>query len=283
MMMLVSQASRTLVRGALRGGPRALGRVRVAGGPRVLPASVAVAPVRRAFSYTPLARGQGETDPDLSEKLATELGFERDNSNLFGLDGRPTQEPQFLQEFKAQGIWKLVDDPAADEVVLEREFGNEHVKVVFSIGDIESQLSEPEEGELDGSSNDTANSSADNDEQTPEVPIRICVQITKPNTGALTIDATVQDGNVTIDSISHYTDANLATAMSAQADFERRGVYLGPHFETLDESLQTSFEAYLAERGIDSNLALFIPTFAEYKEQREYCSWLQNVRNFVDA
>lgn len=72
-----------------------------------------------------------------------------------------------------------------------------------------------------------------------------------------------------------------------------------PHqFETLDESVQAQFESYLEERGIATDLALFIPNFAEFKEQRgtydehilsiahtsiEYCSWLENVKKFVDA
>ena len=66
----------------------------------------------------------------------------------------------------------------------------------------------------------------------------------------------------------------------------------------LDESVQAQFESYLEERGIATDLALFIPNFAEFKEQRgtydehilsiahtsiEYCSWLENVKKFVDA
>lgn len=39
-------------------------------------------------------------------------------------------------------------------------------------------------------------------------------------------------------------------------------------FETLDEGVQNQFEHYLEERGISTDLALFIPNFAEYKEQK---------------
>jgi hypothetical protein len=42
-------------------------------------------------------------------------------------------------------------------------------------------------------------------------------------------------------------------------------------FETLDESVQAQFEAFLTERGIDSDLARFVPDFAELKEQRGEC------------
>lgn len=37
------------------------------------------------------------------------------------------------------------------------------------------------------------------------------------------------------------------------------------------------------ERGINSNLALLIPDLAEWKEEREYRSWLSGVKKFVDA
>lgn len=56
-----------------------------------------------------------------------------------------------------------------------------------------------------------------------------------------------------------------------------------PQFDHLDEALQTDFENFLEERGIDSNLALFIPDLAEYKEQKEYVQWLENVKSFIDA
>ncbi|CEH17648.1 regulatory protein suaprga1 [Ceraceosorus bombacis] len=101
--------------------------------------------------------------------------------------------------------------------------------------------------------------------------------------GALTLDAQAEDGQFTVENISYYKDAKLATDLSADADWARRGLYIGPQFETLDENVQAQFEAFLNERGIDSDLARFVPDFAELKEQKEYCSWLENVKAFVDA
>jgi complement component 1 Q subcomponent-binding protein, mitochondrial len=68
-------------------------------------------------------------------------------------------------------------------------------------------------------------------------------------------------------------------------------------------SLQNEVDAYLHERGIDDTLAVFIPAYAEYKDQRvrrlssfplrhwltppfflqEYMRWLKNIKSFVDA
>lgn len=47
--------------------------------------------------------------------------------------------------------------------------------------------------------------------------------------------------------------------------------------------MQTDFESFLEERGIDASLALFIPDLAEYKEQKEYVNWLANMKKFVEA
>jgi len=39
-------------------------------------------------------------------------------------------------------------------------------------------------------------------------------------------------------------------------------------FETLDLNLQEEFERFLQERGINESLALFVPEYAQYKEQK---------------
>jgi complement component 1 Q subcomponent-binding protein len=39
-------------------------------------------------------------------------------------------------------------------------------------------------------------------------------------------------------------------------------------FDHLDTNVQEEFERYLDERGIGGDLALFVPEYAEYKEQK---------------
>jgi complement component 1 Q subcomponent-binding protein len=132
-------------------------------------------------------------------------------------------------------------------------------------------------------------------------PIRTSISITKPNGGSLTVEALAQDGIFSIETVSFYKDAKLASELTAEADYKRRGTYIGPEFEHLDVTVQEGFEAYLAERGIDESLALFIPDYAEWKEQKvyitlivgryntyalffqDYVSWLNNVKSFVSA
>ena len=274
--MIARNFSRTLLRAA----PRASSATSAVARASIRPVVSRFAPIQatRAFSATRLTRGQGESDAELSAKLAQELSYEKENSDMFVGDS-PTNEPGFVTEFKQAGVWKIHDKSGQDEVSLEREFGNEHIKIMFSVGDIDTSGPLPEEGE-DGSAGEI-DGPPEQPEQ-PLYPVRISATITKPSDGALMLDAFVQDGEINIDNIAYYQDKEMATRIDAEADFERRGFYLGPQFETLDDSLQDQFRQYLHERGIDANLALFIPNYAEYKEQREYCSWLANVRTFVD-
>lgn len=104
------------------------------------------------------------------------------------------------------------------------------------------------------------------------------------------------------ENVSFYDDAKLGTELTAEADWKRRGMYIGPQvrhailrclrcladlalplqFETLDLGLQEEIDKFLQERGINESLALFIPEYAEFKEQTEYVKWLGKVKSFVE-
>lgn len=84
----------------------------------------------------------------------------------------------------------------------------------------------------------------------------------------MSFETTISEGVFSVQNITHYKDAALATELSSEADWKRRGLYLGPQFEHLDPAVQESFENFLNERGIDENLAAFLPEYAEWKEQQ---------------
>ena len=69
---------------------------------------------------------------------------------------------------------------------------------------------------------------------------------------------------------------------TAESEFQCRNRYDGPPWQQLDEDLQLLMERYLEERGINTALAVFIPDYAELKEQKEYISWLKNLKSFID-
>ncbi|KZT69088.1 mitochondrial glyco protein [Daedalea quercina L-15889] len=226
----------------------------------------------RAFSVSARRFGEGASDVALSQKLGEELQYEKESAS--------DAEPEFVRAFRAQGVWEIDDIPGNDEIALKRKFGNENVRLMFSIADIqneqETEFEEGQEGE--------ASEEASEDQPIHSYPIRCSLSLTKTGTnGAINVDALCQDGAFLIDNISFYNDAAVGTELTAESDWKRRGLYIGPQFDTLDVAVQEEFEQWLKERGINDDLATFIPEYAEWKEQKEYVSWLQHVKKFIEA
>ncbi|KAI5819504.1 mitochondrial glycoprotein [Pyronema omphalodes] len=230
----------------------------------------------------------GLVDEELALKLESEYKLE---SEVEGFDEVPASVKEFLETSE----FKVVDKPGAEEVEFVRKFGDETIRVMFSISDLNSM---PDPSELDEYSNaygepessqtpakdeseDNAESYEDADE--PSFPVRVNITIEKSNKGALQVEAMAQDGMIVVENVFYHKNAALATSQTVEADWERRGVYGGPPFGNLDEDLQVLFERYLDERGINTSLALVIPDYIDFKEQKEYLSWLQNVKGFVSA
>ncbi|KAF8069064.1 mitochondrial glycoprotein [Lyophyllum atratum] len=243
---------------------------------RALPALVArvsaVPGNSRAFTVSARKLGEGTTDVALSAKLQEELNYEKE------AEVAQAATPDFLKAFQEQGVWQIQDTLGNDEVTLSRKFGNENIRLMFSIADIQSE-------EEDFQSNEPeAESEADaEDEPLHSYPIRASLSITKTTApGCLNVDMVCQEGHFVVENVSFYGDAKLGTDLTAEADWKRRGAYIGPQFDTLDVSLQEEFEKYLSERGVNEHVALFIPEYAEFKEQTEYVRWLNNVKTFVD-
>ncbi|SCV99876.1 LAFE_0B04456g1_1 [Lachancea fermentati] len=90
----------------------------------------------------------------------------------------------------------------------------------------------------------------------------------------------LQEGTFYVDSVTPYSDAAAALNESAEAEVARELVYHGPPFSNLDEELQESLEVYLESRGITDELASFIGTYSEFKENTEYIQWLKNMKSF---
>lgn len=116
----------------------------------------------------------------------------------------------------------------------------------------------------------------------PSFPAHLFVTIERPNKGALQIEAIAQDGLIVIDNVYYFKDGKLADPTTGEHEFATRNVYTGPPFTNLDEDLQVIFEKYLDERGVNTTMALFVPEYIDFKEQREYLTWLSEVKNFVE-
>ncbi|TIB05138.1 hypothetical protein E3P96_01389 [Wallemia ichthyophaga] len=188
------------------------------------------------------------TDGTLTAQLSNEIKFETESAS--------PEEPEWVRVFNEEKIWSIEDKAGSDEIVLSRQFGNEFIRVLFSISDLEQDES-------------AAGQAEEPVDEVPAYSVRMSVSVTKPDSGALTVDCVSQNESILIDNISFYKDSKLATQLTADADWERRGLYIGPVFEHLDLDVQGEFQNYLAERGIDERLATFVPEYAVYKEQKE--------------
>lgn len=129
-------------------------------------------------------------------------------------------------------------------------------------------------GTLDPEDDESAG--ADEEEQRAGFPARVDVTIEKKGKGALRIETTIQDGQVLIDKVSYYPKPELADAQTAEVEWSTRNLHTGPPFGNLDEDLQLLMERYLDERGVNTEFALWVPEYIDFKEQREYLKWLSS-------
>jgi complement component 1 Q subcomponent-binding protein len=66
------------------------------------------------------------------------------------------------------------------------------------------------------------------------------------------------------------------------SNLKEEHLYRGPTFDNLDEGLQDELLNYLAERGVDEDMALFVISYAREKEEKEYQNWLKNFMKLTE-
>ncbi|CCG80907.1 Putative uncharacterized protein [Taphrina deformans PYCC 5710] len=235
-------------------------------------------PSTRLFSATTSTYGRGAVDKELSAKLASEYAIETEMKEN-------DSPPPAIQEFIKNGPFTITDIEGNDEVILERQFGNETIRIVFSVSDM-NNLDEAENESFD-ENDETAPESVvepEEEEEGSSFPVRCNITIQKDGASSvLSLDSTTQDGIFIVENIVLYPSIELATGNSAEYDWQRREKYMGPPFSNLDEDLQILMERFLEERGINTSLALFVPDYVDYKESREYENWLQGLKKFIDV
>lgn len=267
-------------------------------------------------------------DQELSAKIESELQLEKEMRDSEKL-------PSTLQDYLDSSSFELHDTPGQEEVVLTRKFGDESLRVSFSIADLNAMDQDPDDYRQDpndsqdpalydedipesaqsGGANtkgavnyghtkggniniapedriapadreelaDDESPAPPGEDDEPGFPARVNVMIEKVGKGTLQIETTAEDGQFVIDNVFFFKDAELADAKTAELDWKRRNLYEGPPFGNLDEELQVLLEKYLDERGVNTALAVWVPEYIDFKEQREYLDWLSNVKSFVDA
>jgi len=253
-----------------------------------------------AFSTSVIRKeAAGEVDDELVAKFASEIELEQEMKD----DDVPTSVKEYLEN----GPFELIDTPGQEEVALVRQYGDEHIRVTFSIADLnaidpEADYQDRALNDEDDMDNENINQGDKNFKVAPEdsiapadeeedamdepqesFPARVNIVIEKRGKGALAVETVAQDGQIIIDNVFFYPDAAHAYAKTPEKAHERADMYVGPPFGNLDEDLQVLLERYLDERGINTALALFVPDYIDMKEQKEYLRWLENVKSFVEA
>lgn len=239
----------------------------------------------RLFSAAPVRLGRGAVDRELSAKLASEYAIETEMKEN-------NDPPPAIQEFLKNGPFTVTDVEGNDEVTLERKFGNETIRIVFSVSEM-NNAEDPENEAFDDQEEGAAASETESEadgadgegegEEGASFPVRCNITIQKDGASSvLSLDAVTQDGIFIVDNMVLYPNVELATGNSAEYDWQRREKYMGPPFSNLDEDLQILMERFLEERGINTSLALFVPDYVDYKEGREYENWLRGLQNFID-
>ncbi|KAL9052326.1 MAG: hypothetical protein Q9162_005470 [Coniocarpon cinnabarinum] len=236
--------------------------------------------------------------------------------------------PNHIKEYVDNSAFTIQDTPGQEEVVMTRSFGDEKIKVTFSVDDLNNTEEEPDqlneagmpealedladvpsdtqsggantkgavnqgrtaggnfrvapEDSVAPADRDGEEGEADEQKNDPTFPAHISVVVERPGKGALQLETVAQDGLIAVDSVYYYSDAKHLDPKNAEQEAQAARLYTGPPFSNLDEDLQVLFEKYLDERGINTTMALFVPEYIDYKEQKEYLNWLQNVKKFVD-
>ena len=87
-------------------------------------------------------------------------------------------------------------------------------------------------------------------------------------------------GEVKIDGVSTTTSA--PDVVHASQGTLPKVEYQGPDFLELAEDLQSAFEVYLVEEcGVDSDVAVFIAMYTDYKEQTQYMQFLKDAQSVL--
>lgn len=231
----------------------------------------------RPFSVSITRHGRGTVDKELSAKLASEYAIETEMKEN-------DDPPPAIQEFIKNGPFNVIDIQGNDEVILERKFGNETIRIVFSVSDMNNMDESESESFDDSAETATTTEPEAEEEDSASFPVRCNITIQKDGSkSVLSLDTMTQDGIFIIDNMVLYPSIELATGNSAEYDWQRREKYMGPPFSNLDEDLQILMERFLEERGINTSLALFVPDYVDYKEGREYENWLSGLQKFIDV
>eukprot|EP01024_Parvocaulis_polyphysoides_P056874 TRINITY_DN60279_c0_g1_i1.p1 TRINITY_DN60279_c0_g1~~TRINITY_DN60279_c0_g1_i1.p1 ORF type:complete len:254 (+),score=30.50 TRINITY_DN60279_c0_g1_i1:48-764(+) len=139
-------------------------------------------------------------------------------------------------------------------LTLTRTYNNEEIEINIKVNDQpQPEHVEDEEGNTN-----------------MQVNVIFTVSVTKGDQ-SLILDIQITEDQFLVDHVS----------LEPKDGFPSDSYYHGPVFDELDEGLVTGFYDFLEERGVNTDLANYLVSLINDKEQREYQSWLARVKDFL--
>ncbi|KAJ0987127.1 hypothetical protein J5N97_005483 [Dioscorea zingiberensis] len=215
--------------------------------------------LERPHSLSSLRFASAKAKPKLSaeENLSKVLDSEIDCAQ---------QESVVQQDELPDGFpFQVVDNPGDQAITLVRKFAGEGIQVsVFMELDDVDDMNEEDEDDGDDDREDGGSSMP---------KISLIAKIDKGEGRSLEFCCELAADRLHIESMLMKRDDGSSDEGNA---------YEGPEFSDLDENLQKAFYKYLEERGITSSLHGYLHDYMIQKEDREYLTWLKNIKNFID-
>ncbi|KAL8162622.1 hypothetical protein V2J09_014111 [Rumex salicifolius] len=189
---------------------------------------------------------KGFKDVDLLKALQNEISHEQSSSS-----------DQFqYSKLGSIGDFKLTwDTPYSQDIVLQKKcLSDEEVAVSALLGPESKNSSFPW-----------------------DVNMKVCMK--KPGLSSiLQFDCKISSNDSGVSEF-YITRANYLPSLAPPT----RSDYKGPSFSTLDPSLQEELKKYLEARGIGESLTNFLLLQLHKKEQKQYFTWLEKLRDMIEG
>lgn len=193
-------------------------------------------------------------DENLLRVLDSEIECAEDSD-----DEAPPQEVALPGDFP----FEIVDNTGEQSIILKRKFQGENIEVSVYMDEDED---EPEPADEDDEDEDDEDKDADG-------TLTLVPKISKKGAGTLEFSCSLNSEGLEIE--------NITVKKAGVVDNDEEA-YDGPHFTDLDESLQKALRKYLIVRGIKPTLYDFLRDYMMNKDEKEYKTWLQNLKGFVE-
>lgn len=183
------------------------------------------------------------------------------------------EKPEIIESFLQSTSFKIVETEGRSLHEIVKETEDVKVHVYFDVSQI-TNIPQPVPEEA------AAEEGAEYDDFNEEFANLNVVLENKNTNSAISVEILfkLDDGSLYIESLTPYKTAEEALSESAEAEALRQIAYHGPAFSNLDESLQTAFEDYLRSLGVNETMADFLVSYSEFKENKEYFTWLNDVK-----